>query len=56
MTKGSYTAKITKDATGEYFVLVTYEGQCVPGIRGRYYATKAAAQKGAALMLKKATA
>jgi len=53
MTKGAYKVSITKDATGEYFALMTYNGSCVPGIRGKYYATKAKAETGAKKMLAK---
>jgi hypothetical protein len=60
MTKGNYTAKISKTADGLYFVLVVYgrgaDERCVPGIRGKHYETRAAAERGAKLMLTKAAA
>ncbi|MEL6467111.1 MAG: hypothetical protein AAFQ58_19285 [Pseudomonadota bacterium] len=52
--QGSAVAKITKDATGDFFVVVTRGGQCLPGIRGRYYDTAKKAETGAKRMLKKA--
>ena len=54
ITKGAYTAKITKTADDLFFALVTYGDRCVPGIRGKHYETQAAAERGARLMLKKA--
>lgn len=53
MTKGAYKVTITKDGSGEFFVLMTYAGSCVPGIRGRYYATKQKAEAAAKKMLAK---
>jgi hypothetical protein len=53
MTKGAYKVTITKDGTGDFFVLMTYAGSCVPGVRGRYYATKQKAEAAAKKMLAK---
>lgn len=53
MKKGSYEVKITQDATGGFFTLLTYENRCVPGIRGRHYDTQKKAEAGAKRMLEK---
>lgn len=53
ITKGSYTVTIRKNADGAYFALMTYLGDCVPGIRGKHYQTEAAAKRGAATMFRK---
>ena len=53
MIKGSYKAIITAD-DGMYYVYLTYEGKAgVPGMKPRYYATKASAERGARKMLGK---
>jgi len=51
MTKGKYTVKITADATGSFFTLMTYEDRGVPGFPGKYYATRANAERAAKKML-----
>ena len=54
MTKGLYKVIIRKTADSLFFALMTYNGdQCVPGIPGKHYATKVAAQRGAKSMLAK---
>ena len=52
MTKGTYTVKITED-DGMFFALLVNGDRCVPGIRGKHYATRAAAERGAKMMLAK---
>lgn len=44
MSKGNYTVNIRRDATGDYFTLMTYGDQCVPGFPGRYFPTRKAAE------------
>ena len=53
MTKGNYTAKIIEESSGSFYVVLTYDCKGVPGIGGRYYATRAAADRGAKAMLAK---
>jgi len=54
ITKGAYKATITKNGKdGGFFAVVTYEGRGVPGIAGKSYSTKAAAERGAKAMLGK---
>lgn len=53
MTKGAYKVTITKNADGSYFALLTYDGQCVPGIHGRHFDTKAKAEAAGRRMLGK---
>ena len=51
----AYQVKITED-DGLFFALLVYGDRCVPGIRGKHYSTRAAAERGAKLMLAKAAA
>jgi len=50
----TYTTKIIQDAQGFFNASVLYDNRMVPGIPMRSYATRKAAERGAALMLKKA--
>lgn len=51
----TYTTKITQDAEGQFNAAVLYDGRMVPGLPMRSYATRKAANRGAALMLRKAS-
>lgn len=53
---GKYSATINQNAEGSYFVLITRENQCIPGIKGKHFASYATAVRGANKMLKKAQA
>jgi len=50
----TYTTKITADAQGFFNAAVLYDGKMIPGIPMRSYATRKAAERGAATMLRKA--
>lgn len=51
---GTYSTTINKEQDGSFFVLITKEGQCLPGIKGKHFATYATAVRGANRMLAKA--
>lgn len=53
--QGHFTANITKN-DGSFLVLVTREGDCLPGLSSRSYASIKSAEKGAAKLLSKAAA
>jgi hypothetical protein len=55
ITQGRYTATIRRNAGG-YLVIVTRDGDCLPGIPSRSYATAKTAETGARKMLAKAAA
>lgn len=55
ITKGRYTATITTNSGG-FLVIVTRDGDCLPGIPSRGYTTQVQAERGAERMLAKAAA
>jgi hypothetical protein len=55
ITKGRYQVTIAPNGSGFYAIL-SRDGQCLPGIPGRGYATEKTAENGAKAMLKKAGA
>lgn len=55
INEGRYNANIRKQGD-EFYVLVTRDGDCLPGIGGRFYKTLTSAEKGARTMLNKAMA
>lgn len=55
ITKGNYTATIRKDATGSFFLAMTYgmHSCCIPGISSKYYKTEKNAERAAHRILAK---
>lgn len=51
---GDYKAAIKETSDGDFTVSVMYEGRAMPGMPIKFYSTRKAAEKGAALMLSKA--
>lgn len=54
ITQGRYTANIRKNGDG-LLVILTRDGDCLPGIPSRSYGSPKAAEKGARAMIAKAS-
>lgn len=55
ITKGRYTANIRRNAGG-FLVIVTRDGDCLPGMPSKSYGTAKTAEAGARRMLAKVAA
>jgi len=52
---GRYGATI-RNHIGSFYVIITRDGDCLPGVAGRFYASAKSAETGARKMLAKAAA